>query len=63
MKIYPTWRYHKELEPKIIHSEAEEHDEWLDSPAKFEIKEEITGNEIIDDLKIEEKPKKGRKSK
>lgn len=40
-KVYPSWRYHKTLEPKIVHSE--EHDEelgsgWADSPAAHEEK-------------------------
>lgn len=66
MGIYPSWRYHRELEAKIIYSEAEEADGWVDTPAKFEVVEEVTeisGNEIIEDLKIEEKPKRGRKAK
>jgi hypothetical protein len=33
--MYPSWRYHKKEEPKLIHSEKEEHHEWLDNPGKF----------------------------
>ena len=60
MKAYPAWVYHKELGAKIIHSAEEESEGWVDTPAKFE---QVSGNEIIEDLKIEEKPKRGRKAK
>lgn len=39
MKIYPSWRYHKTLEPKLIHSEEQEEKGWSDVP--FEQKEEV----------------------
>jgi len=35
MSIYPSWRYHKNLEPKLIQSKDEENSEWRDSPAAF----------------------------
>jgi len=45
--IYPTWRYHKDLDAKIIHSEKEEQKDWKDSPAHFQ-------DAIIEDLKLED---------
>lgn len=62
-KIYPTWRYHKNEEPKIIKSEQEEHPDWKDSPAHFEKDEpsdepSSAGDEILEDLKIKPKKKK-----
>lgn len=43
MKVYPSWRYHKTHEPKIIQSEAEdralESEGWVDSPAKVDAHE------------------------
>ncbi len=35
MSVYPSWRYHKTEEPKIIKSEKEEHKDWKHSPADF----------------------------
>ena len=44
MKVYPSWRYHKTHQPKVIYSADEDlslGEEWADSPAKFEgIKED-----------------------
>jgi hypothetical protein len=55
--IYPSWRYHKELEPKIIHHESEEAEGWLESPAMHESAQEI-GEPEQDEL-----PKQAKKSK
>jgi hypothetical protein len=41
MQGYPTWRYHKSKEPKLVHSEAELKalgPDWDHSPACFEEK-------------------------
>lgn len=38
-KVYPSWRYHKSLEPRIVRSAEEDQllgSEWKDSPARFE---------------------------
>ncbi len=35
--MYPSWRYHRTEEPKLIHSASEEAEGWEDSPAKFEV--------------------------
>lgn len=47
MRVYPSYRYHKEHGSKIIHSdeEHEEHSEngWVDSPAK--VNDAPTANE------------------
>lgn len=43
MKHFPSWRYHKELEPKLIHDEKQDAllgVEWKHSPADFESKSE-----------------------
>lgn len=32
--IYPAWRYHREHDPKLIHSEEEENPAWHDNPGK-----------------------------
>ena len=29
---YPRWKFHRTHPPKVIHSAAEEHPEWRDSP-------------------------------
>jgi hypothetical protein len=33
--MYPKDVYHKTLGKKTIHSEAEEHEEWLENPGMF----------------------------
>lgn len=38
-KVYPSWRYHKNLDAKIIHSAEEDEalgNEWATTPAAFE---------------------------
>lgn len=54
------WLYHKEHGAKLF-KEDENPAGWFDSPAKIE--EKITGNEIIDDLKIPEEKKPKKKAK
>lgn len=69
MQVYPSWRYHKELEPKLIHSADEEMKDWVDSPAllQVEVKEEIKPEvkEVLSESLDEEigkvKVKKGKK--
>ena len=61
-KGYPSWRYHKSEEAKIIHSEDQEHPEWKDSPAHFEEKEELA-EKSIEESKDEEAPVKSEKNK
>ena len=51
------WLYHKDHEPRLF-KEDENPEGWVDSPAKV-----ITGNEIIEDLKIPEEKKPKKKSK
>lgn len=58
MKHYPSWRYHKELAPKLIKSEQEESPEWKDSPAHFEQKEVV---EVVEEKEIKEVKKKSKK--
>lgn len=54
MKVYPSWRYHKELGSKIVESEAEDlklDEGWVDTPAKFESVEEVaklSEKELVD---------------
>lgn len=43
MKVFPSWRYHKTLEPKLVKSEREDKalgKGWEHSPAAFEFKSE-----------------------
>lgn len=38
-KVYPSWRYHASLEPKLVKDESEDRAlgaEWSDSPAAFD---------------------------
>ncbi len=48
MKYFPSWRYHKNLEPKLVKDEQEDlalGKDWKHSPAAFdEIKEEKEGH-------------------
>lgn len=76
-KHYPSWRYHKSEPAKIIHSEAEHEalgDEWKQSPADHEMKEEVEQVEapVVEEIQEAdqsqvsdefpaEKKKKGRK--
>lgn len=58
MKHFPSWRYHKELQPKIIHNEAQhellESEGWAETPAAFlepEIKKPISAlDQKLEDL-------------
>ena len=59
MKLYPAWRYHKELEAKIIEDESQEHPEWHDNPAK--VNQEVIKKEQIEEPK--EEKKKSKKAK
>lgn len=49
-RVYPSWRYHKELDPKIIYSEAEDdkHSKlgWVESPAFLVEKEDVAKIEM-----------------
>lgn len=43
-KVYPSWRYHKDGDSKIVHSEAEHKAlgaDWAQSPAHFEKQDEV----------------------
>lgn len=61
---YPSWRYHKSEEPKVIHSEDQEHPDWKHSPACFEEKEELSKeSEEIQEIKEEVKEVKTKKKK
>jgi hypothetical protein len=65
---YPSWRYHRELEARIVYSKEE--DEalgagWADSPAKFQIKDDASeghgrpaSEPLSEVLAKEDKPKK-----
>lgn len=53
-EVLKKWLYSKEIPEGQLFNEDENPEDWVDSPAKL-------GNEIIEDLKIEEKPKKGKK--
>ena len=46
--MYPSWRYHKTEEAKIIHTKAEEHPEWKDSPAHFAEEQPQPSNEAVE---------------
>ena len=38
-KVYPSWRYHKSQEAKIVHSEEQDESlgkDWSDTPAALE---------------------------
>jgi hypothetical protein len=42
--VFPTWRYHKTLEPKLVRNREELESlgkEWADTPAAFEVKEMV----------------------
>lgn len=59
--IFPSWRYHKTLGSKIIHSEDEHHshkkDGWVESPAHFEEKPiEVLAEEAKTKALVETKP-------
>ena len=54
------WLYHKEHGAKLFKPE-ENPAGWVDSPAKID--EAVSGNEIIEDLKIPEEKKPKKKSK
>ena len=60
MKLFPSWRYHKELGAKIIHSSDEEQDGWIHSPAQFD---EQVKEEIKQEIKAEEPKEEKKKSK
>ena len=62
---FPSWRYHRELEPKLVQNELESEslgDDWKDSPAHFEnpgsYKEHMEKWESKEE--IQDKPKKKR---
>lgn len=45
-KVYPSWRYHKTKEAKIIRSDAEDKalgKDWADTPAKFQDEPQAQG--------------------
>jgi len=63
MKVYPSWRYHKDLGSKIIHSAADEAEDWAESPASFEVTEqinvqpvEIAAPEVIESVMLPSEP-------
>lgn len=58
IKVYPSWRYHKELEPRIVQDEAADKllgSDWKDTPAAFEdvvpAKAEPAKKEIVEESK------------
>ena len=59
--VFPSWRYHKSLEPKLVHN-IEDHEiaakeGWADSPAYFDKKEVIEEKQvdlILDEAQSEE---------
>ena len=56
MKVYPAWIYHRDFEPRIVQSEAEEAalgPGWVDSPSRV--------NEPVEEP--EEPAKRGRPRK
>lgn len=68
--MYPSWRYHRTEDPKLIHSAAEEAEGWEDTPAKFEAHECKPGESYKEHMEAfdakdegEVKPKRGRKAK
>lgn len=67
MKVYPSFRYHKNLEPKVVCSQAEDQalgNDWADSPAVFlELTEERPeGQGRPADLEVLPKARKRRGS-
>jgi hypothetical protein len=62
---YPSWRYHRTLEPKLIQSADEEMEGWEDTPAKFEhpesYKEHMGSWEAKEEKKKPGRPKKEAK--
>lgn len=56
------WLYHKEHGARLFKAD-ENPAGWFDTPAKFESEEKPSENAIIEDLKIEEKKPKSKKTK
>lgn len=71
MKVFPSWRYHKELGEKLVLSDEEDAKlglGWVDTPAKFEADDvPAKKDEQAEELPVEadEAPvkKRGRKPK
>lgn len=51
-RVYPSFRYHKELQPKVVHNDDQhellESEGWQDSPAAFEEPKAETENPEAD---------------
>jgi hypothetical protein len=76
-QVFPTWRYHRTHDPKVVHSADELAalgGEWKDSPAAFMVEAPIEApqeQEAIEPEASEQspqamdpaKPKRGRKPK
>lgn len=69
-EYFPSWRYHKEKEPKLVHSREESEamvkDGWVDTPALFEISDVVAAElkaQETEEPKAEPAPKKSPKSK
>lgn len=61
--IFPTWRYHKTLEPRIVHSKEELDalgSSWVDNPAAFEKVEQAS---VEEKAEVVEAPKPKRRKK
>ncbi len=54
--MYPSFRYHKTEEPKLIESSKEEHKDWLHNPGMF-LHEDHPDYVKKQEIKIDEKAK------
>ena len=57
---YPKYVYHKKEGAKLIHSEKEEHEDWLDNPGMHLPESHV---EHVPPLKKEKADESGKKSK